>query len=342
MASTFVSNSFLLALPTELRLHIYDYLLTDTNTITLTAAPLTVFGHKIRDRTRTKPIPGLPDDHCALVKYCHDPTLLSITNPPSISLDEGWPASTCDRLPFPAPLALLQTCWLIKDELADHMKRRKPREDAGGLSLHVSYPYGVVVLKEMYPYLLKQAKNVYISGYYHAPPTSQTCNAQSATTSKHNPLYPSQFLKTTERLRTRLDTSRARKPHRVNFPAHPPTTCLHAPQALAHMIRTLLPSTLTSLQVLEARIYYPGESSYSNVWGDDGSPITVLLRNTCGGEFALQIGRGRTGNAVEMMVRPEPKSRIVTTGWKILGQERGVDEVGEAEEFVVGGGVRGA
>ena len=114
--------------------------------------------------------------------------------------------SAGEKLGFPAPVALLLTSRLINDEMTDCMRRRKrlagarsttdadgvvqdDANDKEGLSLYVSYPYGVLVLKSLYPYLLKQARRVYVSGYYTPP-----CENEPLDTNDGEHLTPSSSL----------------------------------------------------------------------------------------------------------------------------------------------------
>jgi hypothetical protein len=176
-----------LALPTELRCQIYNYLLVESHAITISAGYITVFGHRIQDRARKQEIPGLPLDFAPLVRCHHDASLLSVVKAPETAIDDGWMGEVgrhSGQLGMSAPFALSLTCRLVNDELNDYMRGRRERaaraqspklngkmdesvaEKKEGLSLYVSYPYGILVLKTLYPYLLKQARRVYISGYY--------------------------------------------------------------------------------------------------------------------------------------------------------------------------------
>ncbi|OAL01564.1 hypothetical protein IQ06DRAFT_292432 [Phaeosphaeriaceae sp. SRC1lsM3a] len=186
--------SAFLSIPTELRCQIYDYLLVDSQAITVSAAYITVFGNRIQDRARKHDVPGLPLDLTPIVRQKRDASLLSVTNPAEVAIDNDCMASIeqdCSTLGMPAPLALLLTCHLVNDELNDYMRGKKQikaaraqsvasgadtgnaiaEDDNEGLSLYVTYPYGVLILKNMYPYLLKQARRVYLSGYYTSQKT---------------------------------------------------------------------------------------------------------------------------------------------------------------------------
>jgi hypothetical protein len=170
-----------LSLPTELRCHVYHYLLAEPHAITVSAGYVTCFGNRIQDRARKTEIPGLPLGLTPLARHQHDTSLLSVAQPPTVAVEdiEG------EKPVLPAPLALLLTSRTLNDELTDYMRGRKMiaqarskdtgrgaqevEEDMEGLSLYVSYPYGVLVLKSLYPFLLKQARRVYISGHYTSP-----------------------------------------------------------------------------------------------------------------------------------------------------------------------------
>jgi hypothetical protein len=318
------------------RHQIYDHCLADTNTITITAAPITVFGHRIKDRARKTPIPGLPLDLAPLVKYTYDASLLSISNPATIELDCGKEANKIsDELPYPAPLALLQSCRQIHAELADYMRRKKATPGKGGLSLYVTYPHGVLVLKTLYPHLLRQARNVYISGYYLSPPppppTSKPADdergrgATDIRLLQSIPLLNSYF-HASPPTRLRIGSPpptpsppRSPPPH-TTLPAYPASTAELAPLALAALVKTILPSTPAPLfRKLEARILFPGCDSYRTVWSDDNGPIVQMLRNTAGGRIDMEVSRGRSGNAVVMKTEPKTGGRVVSTCWKGLG-----------------------
>lgn len=322
-ASTPICHSYLLSIPTELRLQIYDYCLEDANTITLTAAPLTVFGHTIKDRACRKPISGLPDTHCPLVRYCYDPVLLSIPEPPTISLDNGTnPNANHERLPYPTPLALSQTCRFIKEELGDYMRRRPEEKAGGGLSLYVTYPYGILVLKELYPFILRQAKNVYISGYY----ITAICEVFEPERPRPDPTVTASY-----RPKLRLGPPRFIKSG-AKFPRHDPMTAETAPKALAELVRQLLsPVSPPNFRKLEARILYPGMFSYNTIWEDDKGPIPRVLYNICGGGIEMETSRGDGGNAVALTARPNPKTRNLHASWRKLGRS-----MEAMKEFVIG------
>jgi hypothetical protein len=366
-----------LSLPTELRCHIYDYLLADPHHITISAGYVTIFGHRRQDRARKTLIPGLPRDLVPLVRSHHDPSLLSVASPPEIAMENGWSDDAGEaKLNMPAPLALLQACRLVNDELSDYMHGRTKmaevhtaqgvsgsEDDKEGLSLHVSYPHGVLVLKHMYPFLLKQARRICISGYYsctrnQAPPSldseDESINIHAAGSfPMHAPSRSYGRINTRPRTNTtpsrthmRLDPPVSHESQHVDkttsvFPPFELTTASLAPDALAHVVRTLLPPTPTQLVKLEARILYPGGDSYSTVWSDDQSPVSHIMRNICGGKIDMQVKRGALGTAMRVVARPKPDSRTVSTAWENWRSAgRGCGEAMEVEEldgFLIGG-----
>lgn len=354
----------LLLLPVELRCYIYDYLLADPHAITISAGYTSIFGHRIRDKARKFDVPGLPLDFAPLVRSIHDVALLSVATPPEVALEKedayngGKP-----QLQMPGSLALLRTCRMVNDELKDHMRRRKARkaraararamstmeDDTEGLSLYVSYPHGVLVLNHLYPSLLKQARRVYISGYYTtakeselplnaavdssadlsltpqasftAPPVRSMYQATANATANPTPRLRS------SRTRLRLDpplqqqTPLTKSP--CTFPAFDKSTSSAALAALADTLRILFPSlpapepsSPLPLVSLQARILYPGAESYSSVWSDELSPVSHLLRGICGGKIDMQVKRGSLGCGVSVGVVPQPEKRVVSTSWE--------------------------
>ncbi|KAF2016524.1 hypothetical protein BU24DRAFT_203634 [Aaosphaeria arxii CBS 175.79] len=312
-------HSFLLGLPTEIRLQIYDYCLADANVLTITAAPLTVFGHNIKDTARAE-IPGVPRDYSPLFRYGYDSKLLSLSDPPSISLDvDNELNETCHQSsPYYAPQALMQSCGMIYAELSDYMRNRRPGKDNGGLALYLTYPYGVLVLKELYPFLLSQAKAVYISGYYNIPKASSP--QPTPFINAINPSLPPRPM------RLRMSSPFIRQ-YMKSLPPFPLCTAAAAPRALARLVRTILSPKPGRMQKLESRIVFP-EGSYADVWCHDDAPINQILRNTCGGSISMHVSRGDTVNCVHLVAKPNPGSRTVSTNWsRWMGSEKWEDYV---------------
>lgn len=366
--------SAFLSLPTEIRCEIYDYLLVDSQSITISAGYVTVFGNRIADRARKHDIPGLPLDLAPLVRATRDASLLSVAKPPEITIDNclmGDVAHKDSTIGMPAPLALLLTCRLVNDELTDYMRGRKQiktararssnptaeedepvlKDDNEGLSLYVTYPYGVLVLKSMYPYLLKQARRVYISGHYSNPRDAEPGSPTSSDEGDEERLTPSNSFAVAEsfgamppgrsfrqrsmvhnqwrrtsngnptRPRLRLDPPTQRQERRVSktelaFPPYSDKTSVIAPVALTHLVRTLFPPTPSQCVKLSARILYPGENSYGTVWADEKSPVTHILKNICGGKIDMKVKRGDFGTGLCLTARARPDSRIVSTSWE--------------------------
>jgi hypothetical protein len=356
-----------LSLPTEIRCQIYDYLLAEPYAITISAGYTTCLGNRIQDRARKTEIPGLPYHLAPLARRRHDTSLLAVAKPPTIALDGGQTNDIeGEELGLPAPLALSLTSRLVKDELSDCIRRRRhilqtrsvvdadgvPRDegDDEGMSLYVSYPYGVLVLKSQYPYLLKQARRVYISGYYTplleeeliSPDPSETEHltpsnsfvapsfntpASGPTTSftaasGNSSRRPARHGTTVNpsRPRLRMSAPLPRESRHVSnvatsFPAFSKSTASHAPTALAHLISTIFPKDVAPLTKCTARILFPGENSYGSVWGDDNSPVTHILRSICGGKIDMKVLRCSLGTGLKLTARPKPETRIVSTSW---------------------------
>ncbi|KAF1926880.1 uncharacterized protein M421DRAFT_93773 [Didymella exigua CBS 183.55] len=350
-----------LSLPTELRCHIYDYLLAEPHAITISAGYTTVFGHRVRDKARKVDVPGLSLDLAPLVRSNHDAALLSVATPPEIALDteDAWTGGK-PQLQLPGPLALLRTCRIVNDELKDYMRGRKARkalrskntptaaDDTEGLSLYVSYPYGVMVLNHLYPSLLKQARFVYISGHYTTAKETELPLNASLDSNANLSLTPQSSFATTpvrsmyrERSHTtngtpRLRSSRTRlrldaplqqqtplAKSSNTFPAMDKDTSSAALAALADTLRVLFPSysaptpaTPSPLVSLQARFLYPGAESYSSVWSDESSPVSHLLRGICGGKIDMQVKRGSLGCGVSVGVIPQADKRVVSTSWE--------------------------
>lgn len=331
-------TNLLASLPTEIRLQIYDHCLAFSSNITITAAPVTVFGHIIEDRSQRTNVPGLPATYRPLVRYYYNSRLLSLSNLPTISIDNGIMDNIpdCEALRYAPPLALLATCRLINDELSAYMKKKREKKGCkeGGLSLYVTYPYGVLILKELYPFLAKQAMNVYISGYYTSEglePTGPISPAEGSHGTFANGACSSHSGATNGRLRLRLDPPRRMKPP-ASFLPFPKITAKAAPIALSSLIQSILGPSPGRLQKLEARIFYAGMNSYGTIWSDEEGPIVQILRNICGGRIKMEITKGMQGmwgNGMVLEARPKPESRVVGTIWTRLDQE-GVDR------FVVG------
>ena len=245
---------------------------------------------------------------------------------------------------------------MVNDELKDYMRGRKARhaarakdatpasDDTEGLSLYVSYPHGVLVLNHLYPSLVRQARRVYISGYYTSAKesdlplnasldsadlslTPQSSFAATPVRSMYQASTTSRPHLRSSRTRLRLDPpiQRQAPPTKspTTFPTFDKTTSSAALTALADTLRVLFPSSPLpepskppQLASLQARILYPGPDSYSSVWSDESSPVSHLLRGICGGRIDMQVKRGSLGCGVSVDVTPQPEKRVVSTSWE--------------------------
>lgn len=391
------SYSGLLSLPTELRCHIYDYVLSDSQAITISVGHVTKSGSRVQTFPRKTDIPGLPHHLIPLAKTQYDASLLHAANPPQISIEHGWPRSLGAEvaLPFPAPLSLSSTCHLINDEMTDYKRRRAqlriaqanatrpptysknaqqwvkssspsshspiPTNNAikeaneEGLSLYVSYPYGILVLRSLYPYLLKQASRVYIAGYHapreDTPPSSPRSTGSFSSDGGDSPrltptnsfeavpsfrrslrrrsvsrIFSRQRSTATQqenpgssptRPRLRLDTDNRRlSTIETPFPTYPSETTTIANGLLSQLTRTVLPPEPTPMVKLTTHILYPGDNSYSNLWSDINSPVIHMLRNMCGGRVNIRTVNGSSFVGLIMTAEPNPQARIVSNTWE--------------------------
>ncbi|KAL6708339.1 hypothetical protein ACN47E_003263 [Coniothyrium glycines] len=393
-----------LTLPVELRCQIYEYLDAEPRAITISAGKITNSSDITHGSRRTPKIPGVPLDLTPLVQCQHNPDLLAIAYRRPISnedlcknyIDDKW-------LVYPATMSLLLTCRLIHDEIIDFMRWQKKiaqaqsasenthsqnmakegnkgkqereekrmdkdenvEDNMKGLSLYVTYPYGVLVLKHMYPLLLKQARRVHISGHYRYT-AALDAEAQSANISTSieveidDRLTPSNSFATAEsfgrpaptctdnsscsnsrrtlkrpaatqeqrpntRPRLRLDSPLAsdtqeNRTMELSYPLFTPSAASLAPPALSLLVRTLLPNTSTNLSTLTARIIYPGENSYAPLWSDEESPVSIILRNICGGKINMQVMQTNLATGIHLTAQPKPEGRIVSTSWKTWGR----------------------
>lgn len=159
----------LLELPLELRMEIYDYVLSDAEAITISSAPVT--GHPadvLHHLTFTGRVDGLPLNHEPIASQFYDPSLLSLRNPPTslVTTDGKSTYTQASRNGLPTNSLLLtnkQICSEVMSE-SHHLFNSKR------LSLFVSYPYGLHVLTRTCPHLLRRARSIHISGFYDESP----------------------------------------------------------------------------------------------------------------------------------------------------------------------------
>ncbi|KAK3631475.1 hypothetical protein LTR56_016839 [Elasticomyces elasticus] len=281
-------------LPVELRLHIYSFAVLDDPSITIGTAELIGSHPDIVHRLyggKRSPYPGIPEHHEPVVEAGFNASLLSATNPATIQLSQVAPLSDDESHEYAhtAHLALLLVNKQVNTELKSHFKISKNRQT----SLFLAYPHGLHVCRTLTPHLLRQARSVHVAGTY----VSRTfCPIRSACV---GPREPAPALP------------------KCNGGVTPNST-----KQLADLIASAFgPGATHDVQKLELRTYYPGEDSYSTVWGDDDSPTVVALRNIYCGEVGIEVWRGRHGTGVYLTARhigDGEKKRIVSTTWRRL------------------------
>lgn len=235
------------------------------------------------------PYAGLPQNHVPLISPTYEPSLLSITNPTTISATSR-PSEPIHN--YATHQTLLLVNKQIKEELANHFQLPKNRQT----SVFLSFPYGLHVLKTTAPRLLGQAQSIHIAGQYVA---SRFSSARAARTFPQEQSCP--------------------EPSKHNENLTPNT-----PELLGQLVAsTFGPDRLYDVRKLEMRIYYPGEDSYSTVWGDDDSPTVVALRNISNAEVGIEVWRGRYGTGIYLTARPaRERKRVVSTVWRKLEEGR--------------------
>ncbi|KAL1305556.1 hypothetical protein AAFC00_007163 [Neodothiora populina] len=311
----------LLELPLELRLIIYDYAIVESSSVTISSAELTGDCVDIDNRLYGQgrsPIPGLPENHEPVILSAYSSHLLSAADPPRIHVSRA-PAAEGLRYLDPAWQSTLSALRLVNhqiiDELSAHFRSKRSRET----SLFVSYPHGLHVFQTLCPETIRQARSVHIAGTYTRRPHRRR-NGQQATTAQV--LTPPPSPRADGSVDMAEEDSKTTEPDSV--------------EQLASLVRsTMGQEATTRLAKLELRIYFPnsrtGEDSYYSVWGDDDSPICVVLRNLCGGFIDMECWRGKNGTGVHLSVRPNPdNSRIISTVWRKLQEGgRGEARVGD-------------
>lgn len=304
MSTQSTLRSPFLDLPLEIRLLIYGYAIEESDSITISSAQLTGKCPDIVDRLygdRRTPLVGLPAQHEPILLAGYSSHLLSVSDPPRIHVS---PASRPEgpRYLDPTWQTTFSSLRLVNHQLHDELYSYRKSKSNGKTSLFVSYPHGLHAFQTLCPDIICKAKSVHISGTY----TSNYRRNQSVEISIPTP--------------PQSPDSRAHKPTEPN-----------PVEELAKLVRSTLGQNPTSpLAKLEMRLYFPnsksGEDSYYSVWGDDNSPVCVVLRNLCGGFIDMECWRGRNGTGVHLSVRPNPdKSRVISTVWRRL-KEGGKNE----------------
>jgi hypothetical protein len=280
-----------LELPVELRLQIYSDTLIESSAITISTAKLSGAASEVVNRlygSSRSPFPGIPINHEPVIETRYDSSLLSVTNPAIIPLE----APRRDRA-YPSCHPLLLVNKQIHDELKSHFNLMHSRT----ASIFISYPHGLHIFNTLAPSLIRQARSIHLAGIYTPTSFSPTHRA-------HLPAGP---------------LSSVPASHNYNGRIIP-----DSPAQLTDMIKMLFgPSHRHELDKLELRIYYPGDDSYSTVWGDDCSPIVMALRNIYIGDIGITVYRGRYGTGVHLAAKMNTENRrIVSTVWRRLEEGR--------------------
>lgn len=282
MAENEEPNCPLMTLPTELRLQIYSACLLDSPAITISSAE--VVGahpdivHRLYGDSRT-PYQGLPRNHEPVIADRYDARLLSITNPARIPanatksvLDDGSPYAR-DYRDCPS---LLLVNRQIHSELKSHFNLTTTRRT----SLFLSFPHGLHVFRTLAPSMIRQTRSLHIAGTYTPTTFSPTHRAWLPNQGPHHPSLESRYNNKV------LPDSSTQLADLIKSAFGPPSP------RRRHIAK------------LELRIYYPGEDSYSVVWGDDCSPIVLALRNIYAGDIGIVVYRGRYGTGVYLSAKP--------------------------------------
>lgn len=280
-----------LDLPVELRLLIYSHTLLESPKITISSAKVTGAPSDIVNRLYEdgrSPFPGIPLHGEPVIEEDYDASLLSITTPPTISDSQ----SRRDRH-YPSCPPLLLTNKQIHSELKSHFDLKHRRS----ASVFVAYPHGLHVFHTLAPSLIQQARSIHIAGLY--TPTTFSPTHRAYLPSEPPPSVP--------------------LAHNYNSREVPDSA-----SELGNLIKSLFGERARhSVDKLELRIYYPGEDSYSTVWGDDCSPIVLALRNIFIGEIKITVYRGRYGTGVKLAASANAdQRRVVSTIWRRLEEGR--------------------
>ncbi|KAJ9641940.1 hypothetical protein H2199_005155 [Coniosporium tulheliwenetii] len=322
----------LLRLPTELRLHIYDYALCDAEAITISSGEVIDYGFGVYPDDgcaeesigrRHKSIPGLPANHVPIIRRHYDQSLLSITSPavvlPPGSASLSSPAESFTDSAYASATSLAsssQTSTEAPDANTDSSWDAIPlstplsllatcRTINAELQSHLQFQktttaqYGPA-LYVSYPtgLLVLKALCSHLLAHARAVYIAGAYHVSA-------PIQPPGNESALSRRLARLDGAQdsysrhatsANDPILSRRPCHFHVPTPEATAALASTVRTLLgPHPHPTLQKLQLRIYYPSEHSYRYVWGDDSSPIVVALQNTWGGNIETEVWRGRWG-----------------------------------------------
>lgn len=284
-----------LALPTELRLLIYGFTLLNCQTITIGSAEILGSEPDIVQRLYGQdrlPCSGILRNHEPVIETRYNSSLLSITSPAVIPASAPI-ADDPHGAAYDARLALSLVNTQVKEELKGHLALLQNRRT----SLFVQYPHGLHILRSLTPHLLRYTQTVHIAGTY----TPQTFRpARGACLPLNN-----------------ADADLSEQYHGGVVP--------DSAAQLGALISSLFGTTpVHQIRKLEMRIYYPGHDAYSTVWGDDGSPTVIALRNIYDGIISIEIWRGQHGTGVYLTARhaESEDGRLVSTIWRRLEEDR--------------------
>lgn len=290
-----VSTCPILDLPVELRLLIYSFAIAGHPSVTIGTAQLagahSDIIHRLYNEGR-QPCPGIPEHHEPVVYAGYNAPLLSVTNRPIIPLAPSTPG-TLDG-PYEVPYTVHKVLKLVSKQFNEEIRRHFQLPRNLKMRLFVEYPYGLQVCKTMTPHLLRQVKCVYLAGAYVS---RRSCSARAAYVVPRS-LPPGLGMKYNGRVR----------PNSLD--------------QISELMKDFFGSEpIYWIEKLEMRIYYPGDDSYSTVWGDEGSPTVVALRHIKCAEVVIEVWRGRYGTGVSLAARPSSE-RAVSTIWRKLEEGR--------------------
>lgn len=259
----------ILELPVELRLQIYEYAVLNARVITVGTAKLDGAAPDILYRkygANRSPIKGIPCNSEPVVETRFNAELLS--NKATIELT----SSTPDPIHI-SPQTTYQSLILVNQQINDELESLFTVPVHRQTSLFVNYPHGLHVLQTTTPELMRQSRSVHLAGLYfppdYTPPQS----------------YPSR----------RSRHFHNRDPVQPKLPKLEGEVTSDAFGQLSRFVESMFgPHAPNPVEVLELRIYFPGDS-YSTVWKAD-SPVAVALSNIATGMVDIVVYRGRDGN----------------------------------------------
>lgn len=294
----------LLNLPVELRLLIYSFALSESPVITISAAELHGAHHDIVHRLYgdgRSPYPCILRNHEPVIEAGYNASLLSIARPAVIGAKgdgrglQGIGGWGCGVMGVQRSLMLVNK--KVHRELKSHFKVEKNRRT----SFFISFPQGLHVQRALAPHLLLQARTVHLAGVYINSYTSGHHHRQLS--SSVNSFYA---LGDPTNYHDRLRPDSAAQ--------------------LAEMVSSFFgPNPTHKIAKFEMRVYYPGEDSYSTVWGDDSSPTCIALANLYTGDVTIEVCRGRYGTGVLLTATHAASGESkgpVRTVWRKLEEGR--------------------